>query len=449
MKAFTAYWSAPTSTSAVWWLDKSFLMLLAFDLWLVMPSHGGRYGVGEFNVAHFSWLDHLQPAPTPSLYVGLLLGLGVLAFCGTLASTPRWLRAVLFLGYTWSWAMSMLDSYQHHYLISLLLLSLIWVRPLSAEELRETREDPDPNSSAGYIMIATTCGIVYAFTAIAKLSPDWRSGDALQRLAGGKEAVRSLQQWLEMDAGDFWPFFAGTTISLQVVCAIAFMLAGQRERITNRYARLAIYLSGLAPLSFHLGAELLGLEIGWFSYYMIAITGVYFLPTALLQWLARPFAALARFGREFHEESTKAGWVLILVGGGLLPFFGQRVDLPGAFEVTLLISGGLVISAAVSAARKTSLGQIRLWSVVLIMGGAMMWLSIAQSDVRFDYYRFVGGDMRRRGQLERSLEAYILANRYAPLDCEALHDPALSPERRRCDRRREEAAVRERLENRR
>ena len=39
-----------------------------------------------------------------------------------------------------------------------------------------------------------------------------------------------------------------------------------------------------------------------------------------------------------------------------------------------------------------------------------MWASIAQSDVRFDYYRFVGGEYRRHGEYALALDAYERAN---------------------------------------
>jgi len=38
-----------------------------------------RYGADGFNVAHFAWLDALQPLPTASSYATLLLVSGLLA----------------------------------------------------------------------------------------------------------------------------------------------------------------------------------------------------------------------------------------------------------------------------------------------------------------------------------------------------------------------------------
>jgi hypothetical protein len=43
-----------------------------------------------------------------------------------------------------------------------------------------------------------------------------------------------------------------------------------------------------------------------------------------------------------------------------------------------------------------------------------MWIAVNVSEVRFDYYRFLGGDLRRREQPEAALDAYIKAERHSP-----------------------------------
>lgn len=444
MKMWRAYWDAPVASASTWWLRKSLLGLLAFDLWLVMPSHGGRYGVGEFNVAHFGWLDAIQPLPSPAIYVGLLLGLGVLAFSIAVADGPRWMRAVLFGGYTWAWSMSMLDSYQHHYLLSLLLLSLIWTGSDTAGELKEQGLSKSQKPDPAHVMLTTSCAIVYIFTAITKLAPDWRSGEALRRIAGGNEAIGALRGALGLEGDSFWPTLALLTITLQLLCSTAFIMAGQRSRFQSRRSQILISLLGLAPLTFHIGAESLGLKIGWFSYYMVALTLVLFSPPQLLHSAAIWFAPMTRFFRELHEELPRGLVAVIIISGLSLCYFGHEVDLPGSQNAMIVLA---VFVAGVSCAAIVRGKSGPWWPRLLgvLAGGLLMWTSIAGSSVRFDYYRYVGGDMRRRGQLEQSLQAYIRANRYAPTSCEALTDMDRPPERRRCDRQREEDAVRQAL----
>ena len=98
-------------------------------------AEAGRYGAGGFNVANFEWLDAVQPAVSPALYVGVCTLTGFLCVGLALAPRPpRWLIAIALVLHTWSWAMSMLDSYQHHYLLSIVLLALVFFPHATAEE---------------------------------------------------------------------------------------------------------------------------------------------------------------------------------------------------------------------------------------------------------------------------------------------------------------------------
>src|SRR5215510_6447328 len=108
-----------------------------------MIGHAGRYGVDGFNVAHFGWLDALMPTPTAALYVGVLLGTGLLALAAALSGPRRPALAALFLLYTFSWSMSMLDSYQHHYFVSSVLLCLVFFPQLRASDVHAPRP-PEP-----------------------------------------------------------------------------------------------------------------------------------------------------------------------------------------------------------------------------------------------------------------------------------------------------------------
>jgi hypothetical protein len=43
-----------------------------------------------------------------------------------------------------------------------------------------------------------------------------------------------------------------------------------------------------------------------------------------------------------------------------------------------------------------------------------MWVAIATSQARWDFYRFLGGDLKTRGEPAAALEAYERGERYAP-----------------------------------
>ena len=51
---FDRYFHGENGAARAVLFEKSFLALLAFDTWMLMIGHAGRYGVGGFNVAHFA-----------------------------------------------------------------------------------------------------------------------------------------------------------------------------------------------------------------------------------------------------------------------------------------------------------------------------------------------------------------------------------------------------------
>jgi hypothetical protein len=82
----------------------------------------------RLHVAHFAWLDAIQPLPSPQLHVGLMLIVGGLAWVMACVGGPRWLRVAAARPLHVRLAMSRLDAYQHHY-----LLSLCWRRSSSSD----------------------------------------------------------------------------------------------------------------------------------------------------------------------------------------------------------------------------------------------------------------------------------------------------------------------------
>ncbi len=519
------------------------LLLLAFDCWVDLIPHAGRYGVGDFNVAHF-WVLEILPTPTPAIYIGTMVLCGWLAM--VMAIRPARIGLALLFGlYTYGWSMSMLDSYQHHYLISLLLFSFMFFPvPAATEVFGPTRggerepdeelggwrtlggllllifvaeatmaacgvrvldrlfdesplliggrataillgvllifmvdESPKPEgkrtSAWGYVSFCVTCAIVYGYTAVTKLSKDWREGHALRRL-GNSDAFQELQAQAIGDEGlpligtmavdDFWKLMATGAILVQLVSAAGYLLAAGQDRLEG-WKRTLVAAIGLAPLSFHIGAERMELEIGWFSYYMLLVLFVVFLPVEVLRPVGAAFSWPARFLRDRLGDSSRSPWLFLALGLlSSLPA-AMVLDLPGAAVAGGLLAAVLVLGV-VLAERKERLADARGWGLGALVAGLCMWVSITQlNDVRYDYYRFVGGDHRRRGELSEALEAYEKANAYQLYpwctyqgrsvgECFADEVSALERARelgdewsaRRSDRKEKEDEVRERLE---
>jgi hypothetical protein len=146
---------------------------------------------------------------------------------------------------------------------------------------------------------------------------------------------------------------------------------------------------------------------------MILFAAVAFLPAQVVHWVARalalPFRAV-RFDWQRQKEFV-IPWALL--AGLFLGVAGHLVDLPGSL-VSGLVAAVMLFLAAVWAFLRNRETLALPWVASAAAAAVMMWVSVATSEVRFDYYRFIGGDARRRGEYEAALEAYVKANRYAP-----------------------------------
>src|SRR3990172_13187717 len=79
MSLWDRYWFGSMAAIRPYLLVKAVLIMVAFDVWMLRIQRGRLYGQDGFNVAHFQWLDAVQPLPRPGLYVGLMLCVGILA----------------------------------------------------------------------------------------------------------------------------------------------------------------------------------------------------------------------------------------------------------------------------------------------------------------------------------------------------------------------------------
>lgn len=451
-----------------WLLSRALLVLIAFDTALDLVPHGGRYGAFGFNVAHFRLLDLLQPVPSPELYLTVLFSVSLLALSQALAGPSRVGVAALAVLYTYAWAMSLLDAYQHHYLLSLLLVSVAFfpMQPLVSlfpdekpkeetpslivrQEKRSKKKhrkhkrehtpvpavrslaaetEPRTTSAFGYVSFAVTCAIVYLFGALTKLAPEFTSGAALSRLVSPVRVRDAVGDVFGSDAATMQAL-AWAAIVVELVIAISVIVATTQDR-SGRRGRFVPWL-GAAPLAFHFGTSLMPLEIGWFAGYMIVIHCVLFAPARALLAVARALDVVRVWTRErlFRADSSSTrfeGLLFAALGLAVIPIF-HGIDLPGATVASVLVGAGTAIAGIVHAVRGRPSRSQRL--AVACVGAALL-LRIAvthegietpsgiavvePSDVQHRYYRFVGGDSARRGDRPAARAAYARARAYAP-----------------------------------
>lgn len=272
--------------------------------------------------------------------------------------------------------MSMLDSYQHHYLLSLVLLAMMFFPPLSAEDallvpraaepkseaapspragkkkrkkepraakpaprgadpLRATLFGPIPYVSAwAYALLSGSVAIVYAYTAYSKSDPEWLSGAALKSVVrlpasgvapdGALDPIgpfRSVMSLFGLEGEPMWWLLGHSVVLVQIVCAAGYLLAPLRDaprsdKSAHWIPRAFAWVAMLTALSFHLGAEYMDLKIGWFSWYMVGYALIFFLPARALAVIARVLLPLQgpRLGPEALAMRITLGVVVVIVG---------------------------------------------------------------------------------------------------------------------------------------
>jgi hypothetical protein len=258
-------------------LSRGTLILLALDVCSTMLPRAGRYGAAGFNVAHFAWLDALQPTPSPALYVSIMALVALLACIQAIRGTSLLLMGALFLLYTYGWAMSLLDSYQHHYLLSCVLFCFT-VAAASGGSWR----------SAGPRLVPATLAIVYAFAAVSKLDGGWLSGSTLRAICLGAGAPAP--------AMCAWPSWLGTllppgAILFELLASVGFVAATRRDAPSSENGILFL-AAWIASALLHGGAWLLAVRIEWFGAYAMLFATVLFVPA---RWLEGMRAATDRF----------------------------------------------------------------------------------------------------------------------------------------------------------
>jgi hypothetical protein len=432
------YWFDSVAAIRPYLLMKAMLFMLAFDLWMVRLPGGWRFGLDAFNVAHFRWLDAVQPLPTAALYNGLVLLVGILAFVCAVVGANLWARVILALAYTYTWAQSMLDGYQHHYFTSWILLAFIFFPPLNARRLYQSQAGSASNpeirrvSAWAYVLLAANISIVYGFTALAKA--DGETWKLVRDLLSQRKVIiiETVEAWfVGFGLSAQWPWVLAVRgiIAVEIILAAAYLLAVRQDEKPRRWLRIAGWCAIVLALCFHaVGNEfLLSLRIGLFSYYMIVFAFIYFLPESILYeigrfatWPARRFGEIWLNLRAAHRTvSAKVRISVTTIGafsvGLVAARIGFTLDLPGASTVGLLIA---IVLAGVSLTALVLRRCEEIERYVLATGLAtvMMWIAVAHSTVRTDYYRMLTDHNESKGNHEAAKRFETKAKLYAAKD---------------------------------
>ncbi len=361
--------------------------LLALDA-ILQIRHAPRYGAGGFNVAQLPGLDGLGPtrgsyeiAQLISAYLFVLAALGV----GT-----RYVLPCATAIYGWLYFTSQLDSYQHHYLVALVLgiaCFVPWQRPTDAQPATMIR-------AWAVRLILVQLAILYLWAAISKMDAAWLDG---RTLAG--QITGPLRSFVDGSVG--------------IKAAARFAIFAELVLALTVWARPAWFIALPLGVAFHAGILLSGLEIGLFAYLMLAM---YVLLVPDRVWIAlgetAPLRTVARLlGRLRGESNLVTG--IAVVGGAAA---GASIAVVTRFDhaVPVALALALVPVAIVVAARARGRSGGSLAGVAHVLA-IVVWLIVDRaSTVAVDYYRFWGGTSRRLGDLESSERAYRKLVEIAP-----------------------------------
>ena len=414
LQRFEAYFSEFTiSTRRMALLRVLFFGLLAFDLWTIFLPHAPRFGANGFNVSQLPALDPWLPMPTPEVVGPLYVVGGFASLCAALGLGVRRLMPIITFCYGGVYLWSQSDSYQHHYLITLLLVLFCFV-PANAWSTRGAAlSNPVSLPSWAMRLVYVQVGLTYAWTAVTKTTAPWLDGSTLQSLLTC-EARERLHQ-----VGDRF----GWSTDAAVRAAAAGVMVGE-YMAGLVYLRRSWWVFGLFTIPlFHAGVEYIQLDIELFSYYMFAVNGVLLMPDRWLDagwvrtaaWVARVRDRLP-FGTAESPplDTTTTRWVA--AGAAIVTFVALRA-LPIAGAELAGVLGALVALIALAPWRSAGAAgapeaapTAALAPIWVVLGACLCLVGLQGSEALYDYHRQWAGFLRRSGETAAAIERYEIAN---------------------------------------
>jgi len=384
-----------------------FFSLLAVDSWRQI-EHVARYGANNFNVSHLPWLDAVLPMPTSSgiLVVFLLQSyLAARVVLGVNVKVPVKLLTVL---YGYSYFISQTDSYQHHYLLFLLLLISCFV-PWHRDAPTDTDPgDPEPAPGTEVVkswavrLLLVQLAFLYGWAAIAKLDYMWLSGDAF---AQPLKAIPWMNYYARNMPGDLY----ATPAQLVLLAETTLVLALLNRRLWFWAIPVGVGL--------HIGIELAGFEIGLFSYYMMSMY-LLVVPNRAYRFVAQLLKgvtagardALRRAGDKVAGLGTASWAVLALVVAiGTWLLFLLPFD-----EVWFLALVTLVVALSPLWRRRSPDRRHTASAVAHVAGCALLVVLSLSTSAPHEMYKQLAGSYRRLGDRNAMFHAYAKLAKISP-----------------------------------
>ena len=400
-------WYRPISSHRVELLTRLVYFVLAFDAWLLMLPRAALYGSSGFNVAHFRWLDAIQPDPSPTLYVFVLALVGGLSLAAALGRPNRGVTATIAVLYTYGWSMSLLDAYQHHYFLSLVLLCFACCPPqedaCKTTEGGRGSEQRDRAGSArvawGFQLLGAIVAIMYGYAAVAKLDAGWLSGRSAEVWLGKSPIATWIGAGRPISWSQFGVAVAAAEFLLSLAYATVVACGESRSRAGQAWRAACLVLA----IGLHAGIAFADLRIGWFTAYMMLLAGAFFLPSTVLA-SANIFlsGSIRRVRLPVGGGVNRRAAIAAGVGGLALAVALRTSSLPGSgWAVGVLTVFVFVLAGAAAIWRRDELSR---WAERLTLASWAMALTLFFSPTHFEFYLWQAKDLQARGEHEKAVE---------------------------------------------
>ncbi|QHI38024.1 hypothetical protein IMCC3317_34070 [Kordia antarctica] len=218
-----------------------------------------------FTFIGFEWL---QPLPGNGMYFYFAL-MGICGFFVMIGYKYRWNMGIFTIMWTCAYLMQK-TSYNNHYYLLILLCIFMWIVP--AHHYLSVDAKRNPAIKKNYIpnwclwIFILQLFIVYTYASVAKMYPDWISGEVPKNLIGGRRNLPIVGEFLQQN----WIYYVLTYVGIAFDLLIIPLLLWKRTRVF-------IFCCAVV---FHLFNSFI-LHIGIFPYLSLALCIFFFEPETI------------------------------------------------------------------------------------------------------------------------------------------------------------------------
>ncbi|EDP97270.1 HTTM domain-containing protein [Kordia algicida OT-1] len=218
-----------------------------------------------FTFIGFEWL---QPLPGVGMYFYFML-MGICGFLVMIGYKYRWSMGIFTILWTCAYLMQK-TSYNNHYYLLVLLCIFMWIVPAHHYLSVDAKQNPKlkkihmPNWVL--VIFILQLFIVYTYASVAKMYPDWLSGEVTTNLMAGRKELPIIGKFLQQKWIHTMLTYVGIGFDLLVVPGLLW----KRTRV----------FFFVCSIVFHLFNSFV-LHIGIFPYMSLALCLFFFEPKTI------------------------------------------------------------------------------------------------------------------------------------------------------------------------